>query len=75
MIESADEAAEKDGTLVHAGDCEQQWGSAYDDRTTRTTARRRSTRQPDQHRPPHLLTSIAGETQMHHPTHKWVEML
>ena len=28
MIESADEAAEKDGTLVHAGDCEQQWGSA-----------------------------------------------
>ena len=30
MIESADDAAEKDGTLVHAGDCEQQWGSAYD---------------------------------------------
>ena len=29
MIESADAAAEKDGTLVHAGDCEQQWGSAY----------------------------------------------
>src|SRR5919106_5641847 len=23
-------------------------------------------------RPPHLLTSIAGETQMHHSTHKWV---
>ena len=30
MIESAEEAAEKDGTLVHVGDCEQQWGSAYD---------------------------------------------
>ena len=30
MIESADDAIEKDGTLVHAGDCEQQWGSAYD---------------------------------------------
>jgi ParB/RepB/Spo0J family partition protein len=29
MIESADDAIEKDGTLVHAGDCEQQWGSAY----------------------------------------------
>jgi ParB/RepB/Spo0J family partition protein len=29
MIESGDAAAEKDGTLVHAGDCEQQWGSAY----------------------------------------------
>ena len=73
MIESADEAAEKDGTLVHVGDCEQQWGSAYDDSTT--TRRRRSTRQPDQHRPPYLLTSIAGETQMHYSTHKWVEVL
>ena len=31
MIESADEAAEKDGSLVHAGDCEQQWGSADDE--------------------------------------------
>ena len=31
MIESADEATEKDGSLVHAGDCEQQWGSAYDE--------------------------------------------
>jgi ParB family chromosome partitioning protein len=31
MIESADEAAEKDGILVHAGECEQQWGSAYDE--------------------------------------------
>jgi hypothetical protein len=30
MIESAEEAAEKDGTLVHVGDCEQQWGSAAD---------------------------------------------
>src|SRR3954469_24303338 len=28
MIESADDAAEKDGTLVHTGECEQQWGSA-----------------------------------------------
>jgi hypothetical protein len=26
-------------------------------------------------RPLQLLTSIAGETQMHHSTHKWVEML
>ena len=31
MIESPEQAAEKDGTLVHAGDCEQQWGSASDD--------------------------------------------
>ena len=31
MIESADQAAAKDGTLVHVGDCEQEWGSAYDD--------------------------------------------
>jgi ParB/RepB/Spo0J family partition protein len=31
MIESADDAAEKDGTLVHAGECEQQWGSAYNE--------------------------------------------
>ena len=30
MIESAEEAAEKDGTLVEIGDCEQQWGSADD---------------------------------------------
>jgi hypothetical protein len=28
MIESAEEAADKDGTLVHVGDCEHQWGSA-----------------------------------------------
>ena len=46
MIESAEEAAEKDGTLVHAGDCEQQWGSAYDEPDDATT-RRRSTRQPE----------------------------
>jgi hypothetical protein len=26
-------------------------------------------------RPTELLTSIASETQMHHSTHKWVEML
>ena len=26
-------------------------------------------------RPPDLLTSITSETQMHHSTHKWVEML
>src|SRR4051812_15537574 len=32
-IESTDDAAGKDGTLVHAGDCEQQWGSAGDDET------------------------------------------
>jgi hypothetical protein len=30
MIESAEEAAEKDGTLVHLGECEEQWGSADD---------------------------------------------
>ena len=33
MIESAEKAAEKDRTLVHVGDCEQQWGAhdeAYD---------------------------------------------
>jgi hypothetical protein len=29
MIESADAAAEKEGTLVHAGDCEREWGSAH----------------------------------------------
>ncbi len=32
MIESAADVAEKEGSLVHAGECEQQWGSA-DDRT------------------------------------------
>ena len=37
--------------------------------------RRPSKTQPEQHRPPHLLRLIAGETQMHHPTHKWVGML
>jgi hypothetical protein len=31
MIESAEQAAEKNGTLVHTGDCEQEWGSAYTD--------------------------------------------
>ena len=31
MIETADDAAEKGGTLVHVGDCEQQWGSADDE--------------------------------------------
>ena len=30
-IESADDATEKDGVLVHSGDCERQWGSATDD--------------------------------------------
>jgi ParB/RepB/Spo0J family partition protein len=30
-IESAEQAVEKHGTLVHAGECEQQWGSAEDD--------------------------------------------
>jgi hypothetical protein len=31
MIETADAAAEKEGTLVHAGGCEQQWGGADDE--------------------------------------------
>jgi hypothetical protein len=31
MIESPEQAAEKDGTLVHAGACVQEWGSAADD--------------------------------------------
>jgi ParB/RepB/Spo0J family partition protein len=31
-IEKAADAAEKDGTLVHAGDCEEQWGSHHDAR-------------------------------------------
>jgi hypothetical protein len=31
MIESPEQVAEKDGTLVHTGDCEQEWGSAQDD--------------------------------------------
>jgi hypothetical protein len=30
-IETEAEAAEKDGTLVHAGDCEHEWGSVLDD--------------------------------------------
>jgi hypothetical protein len=30
-ITSPDDAAEKHDSLVHTGDCEQQWGSAYDD--------------------------------------------
>jgi hypothetical protein len=30
-ITSPDDVAEKHGSLVHTGDCEQQWGSAYDD--------------------------------------------
>jgi len=30
-IHSAEDAAEKDGTLVHAADCRQQWGSADDE--------------------------------------------
>ena len=29
MIESPDDLAEKNGTLVHIGECEQKWGSAY----------------------------------------------
>jgi ParB/RepB/Spo0J family partition protein len=29
MIESPDYATEKDGTLVHIGECEQEWGSAH----------------------------------------------
>jgi ParB/RepB/Spo0J family partition protein len=31
MIESADEAAEKEGTLVHVGECKQQWGTTCDE--------------------------------------------
>ena len=65
MIESADDAAEKDGTLVHAGDCEQQWGSADDEQEESPTKRRPSKTQPEQQRPPHLLRLIADETQMH----------
>ena len=30
-IETLADAAEKHGALVHAGDCESQWGSATDD--------------------------------------------
>jgi hypothetical protein len=30
-IEAADDAAERHGSLVHSGDCEQQWGSQLDD--------------------------------------------
>lgn len=30
-IESAEDAVEKHGTLVHAADCQQQWGSAVDE--------------------------------------------
>lgn len=30
LIETPEAAAEKHGTLVHAGDCEQQWGSSYE---------------------------------------------
>jgi hypothetical protein len=29
LIETPEAAAEKHGTLVHAGDCERQWGSSY----------------------------------------------
>src|SRR5262249_36095176 len=29
-IDSPDAAVEKDGTLVHVGDCEREWGSAYE---------------------------------------------
>mgnify|MGYP000179713848 FL=1 len=31
MIESPSDAIEKHGQIVHAGDCEQQWGNATDD--------------------------------------------
>ena len=30
LIDSSEAAVEKDGTLVHAGDCEREWGSAYE---------------------------------------------
>ncbi len=32
LITSTEDAAEKHGSLVHRGDCEQQWGSATDER-------------------------------------------
>ena len=35
MIESAEQAAEKDGTLVHVGDCEQDGAAPTTTRTTR----------------------------------------
>ena len=59
MIESADDAAEKDGTLVHAGDCEQQWGSADDEQEESPTKRRPSKTQPEQQTsaPPTTLDS------------------
>ena len=37
-ITSPDEAAEKHGSLVHTGDCEEQWGSAYDDESRESDA-------------------------------------
>jgi hypothetical protein len=30
-IESLGDAVEKDGALVHTGDCEQQWASTHDE--------------------------------------------
>ena len=62
-IESPDDAVEKHGSLVHAGDCEQQWGSANDESERPRRGAERMIRPPD------LLTSITSETQMHHSTH------
>ncbi len=38
-ITSPDDATEKDGSLIHTGDCEQQWGSAYDDEPDESDAK------------------------------------
>jgi len=54
-IESAGDATEKDGALIHSGDCR----AAVGQRHRRRGARRMS------HRPTDLVTSIARETQMH----------
>jgi len=58
MIESADDATEQDGILVHVGDCDQQWGSAYDEAEADEEG---STRQRDQHRPPYLLDTTPDQ--------------
>lgn len=31
QIDTTADAVENHGTLIHAGDCEQQWGSRHDD--------------------------------------------
>jgi hypothetical protein len=52
--------------LVHVGDCEQEWGSTYnDDSGDPPHPEEALDEAADQHRPPYLLTSIADETHMH----------